>query len=73
MVCISFPFQLGFETKELHSKLNRKTGDSFDLMLLPLKTYDLAEIDYQRMISKQLKSFLDYLIGVDSDPVKLSV
>lgn len=77
MVCISFPFQLGFETKEVTTDdwIEEDGEDSFEPDILPLKAYDLeAEIGYQGSDFKtKLKSFLDYLIGVDGDGVKLKV
>jgi hypothetical protein len=77
MVCISFPFQSGFETKEVTTEdwIEEDGEDSFEPDILPLKAYDLeAEIGYQGSNFKaKLKSFLDYLIGLDGNGVKLKV
>lgn len=77
MVCISFPFQLGFETKEVVTDdwTEEDGEDSYEPEVLKLKAYDLeAEIGYQGDDFKnKLQSFLDYLIGLDGNGVKLKV
>lgn len=77
MVCISFPFQLGFEAKDVTTDdwIEEDGEDSFEPDILTLKAYDLeAELGYQGEDFKaKLRAFLNYLIGLDGNGVKLKV
>lgn len=74
MVCLSFPFQLGFESKDVTSDdwVDEDGEDSFEPDILPLKAYDLESvIGYEGADDTKLKSFLDYLIGLDGNGARL--
>lgn len=77
MVCISFPFQLGFESKDVTTDdwIEEDGEDSFEPDILTLKAYDLeAEIGYKgEDFNTKLRAFLNYLIGLDGNGVKLKV
>lgn len=77
MVCLSFPFQLGFETKEVTSDdwVDEDGEDSFEPDILPLKAYDLeASMGYEGTdFNTKIDTFINYLIGADGNGAKLKV
>lgn len=77
MVCTSFPFQLGFEAKEIYSDdwADEDGEDMADISTIKLKAYDLeAEIGYTGSdFNSKLDALVGYLLGSDGNGIKLKV
>ena len=79
LVCLSFPFQLGVEAKDVVTDdwVEENGEDSFVPDVLTLKAYNVdIEVGYKGNEGTALTmvdSFIDYLIGLDGFGVKLKI